>query len=110
MVGEKKKRRAKGKLINAAAHANFLLRANNTAVVQQGVLASMAELDCFCKINNLENRFLRFGAHMSTWAEDIHPLKTMSPSRLTAKKTTINTVCAVIVCCLFYASLLEPSL
>lgn len=36
-------------MINAAAHANFLLRVNNTAVVQQGVLASMAELDCFVK-------------------------------------------------------------
>lgn len=43
------KKREKGKLINAATHANFLLRVNNTIVVQQGVLAYMAEVDCFGK-------------------------------------------------------------
>lgn len=56
----------------------------------------------FCKINNLENRFLRFGAHMSTWAEDIHPLKTMSPSRLSPKNN--NKHCDCVFSFLYIAS------
>lgn len=62
LVGEKRK----GKLINAAAHAGFLFQVNNTIIVQQGLWhGSLGGGWLFCKINNLENRFLRFLARMS---------------------------------------------
>lgn len=62
VVGEKRK----GKLINAATHASFLFQVNNTIIVQQGLWHGFLGGGwLFCKINNLENRFLRFLAPFS---------------------------------------------
>lgn len=78
--GRKKKR--KGKLINAAAHASFSLSKWTIPSLFSGgsgtarSVAAAAAADCFVKSTTLENRCLRSLAHMSN---DIHPLKTLSP-------------------------------
>lgn len=66
MTNKEWARKRKGKLINAAAHASFLFQGNNTIIVQQGLWHGLHGGGwLFCKINNLENRFLRFLAPVS---------------------------------------------